>query len=135
MLDRMTNYVDAPARAFLAAIFILSGAGKIGAFEATQGYMEAFGLPGILLAPTIVFEVGAGIAILVGFQTRLVALLLAGFSLVTAVVFHTDFGDQMQQIMFLKNVAIAGGFLLLAKVRAPGFSVDQFLALRNGAKV
>lgn len=135
MLNRMTNYVDAPARAFLAAIFILSGAGKIGAFEATQGYMEAFGLPGILLTPTIIFEVGAGIAILIGFQTRLVALLLAGFSLVTAVVFHADFGDQIQQIMFLKNVAIAGGFLLLTKVRAPGFSVDQFLEVRNGAKV
>ena len=135
MLNRTTNYIDAPARAFLAAIFILSGVGKIGAYEATQAYMEAFGLPGILLAPTIAFEMGAGIAILVGFQTRLVAVLLAGFSLATAVVFHTDFGDQIQQIMFLKNVAIAGGFLLLAKARAPGFSVDQFLAARNGAKV
>ena len=135
MLNRMTNYVDAPARAFLAAIFILSGAGKIGAFEATQGYMEALGLPGILLVPTIVFEVGAGIAILVGFQTRLVAVLLAGFTLVTSVIFHIDFGDQIQQIMFLKNVAIAGGLLLLAKVGASGFSMDQLLAVRNGVKV
>jgi len=135
MLNRITNYIDTPARAFLAAIFILSGIGKIGAFQATQGYMAAFGLPGILLTPTIVFEVGAGIAILIGFQTRMVALLLAGFTLVTAVIFHTDFGDQIQQIMFLKNVAIAGGFLLLARVGAAGFSIDQLLALRNGAKV
>lgn len=135
MLNRITNYIDAPARAFLAAIFILSGIGKIGAFEATQGYMEAFGLPGILLTPTIVFEVGAGIAILIGFQTRMVAVLLAGFTLITAVIFHTDFGDQIQQIMFLKNVAIAGGFLLLAKVGATGFSIDQLLAVRHGVKV
>jgi putative oxidoreductase len=90
--------------------------------------MEAFGLPGILLAPTILFEVGAGLALLVGFKTRYVALLLAGFAIVSAVIFHSDFGDQIQQILFLKNVSIAGGFLLLAKIGAPGFSVDQFLA-------
>jgi len=105
----------------------------IGAFEATQGYMEVFGLPGILLAPTILFEVGAGLALLVGFKTRYVAVLSAGFVIVSAVIFHADFGDQIQQIMFLKNVAIAGGFLLLAKVGAPSFSVDQFLAARKGA--
>ena len=135
MLNRITNYIDAPARAFMAAIFILSGIGKIGAFEATQGYMEAFGLPVILLTPTIVFEVGAGIAILIGFQTRMFAVLLAGFTLVTAVIFHIDFGDQIQQIMFLKNVAIAGGLLLLARDGAHGFSIDQLLAVRKGVKV
>ncbi len=89
----------------------------------------------VLLAPTIVFEVGAGLALLVGFKTRIIALLLAGFSLVSAVIFHTDFSDQIQQIMFLKNVAMAGGFLLLAKVGAPGFSFDQFLAARKGAYI
>ena len=135
MLDRLTNYVDAPARALMAAIFILSGIGKAGAFEGTQAYMEAFGLPGFLLIPTIVFEIGAGLGILVGFQTRLFAVLLAGFSLVTALIFHADFNDQLQQMMFLKNVAMAGGFLLLAKVGAPGLSADQFLATRNGARV
>jgi uncharacterized protein (TIGR02246 family) len=83
----------------------------------------------------LVFEIGAGLALLVGFQTRLFAVLLAGFSLVTAFIFHADFSDQMQQIMFLKNVAMAGGFLLLAKVGAPGLSADQFLATRNGARV
>ncbi len=135
MFDRLTAFVDAPARALMATIFILSGIGKAGAFEGTQAYMEAFGLPGFLLLPTIVFEIGAGLAIFVGFKTRLFAVLLAGFSFVTAFIFHADFSDQMQQIMFLKNVAMAGGFLLLAKVGAPGLSVDQFLARRNGARV
>ncbi len=134
MFDQLTKYADTPARAFMAAIFILSGIGKIGAFEAIQGYMEAFGLPGILLAPTILFEVGAGLALLVGFKTRFVAVLLAGFAIVSAVIFHADFSDQIQQIMFLKNVTMAGGFLLLAKVGAPGFSVDQFLAARRERK-
>jgi putative oxidoreductase len=135
MFDRLSNYVDAPARALMAAIFILSGIGKAGAFEATQAYMEAFGLPGFLLVPAIVFEIGAGLGILVGFHTRLFAVLLAGFSLVTALIFHANFSDPIQQIMFLKNIAMAGGFLLLAKVGAPGLSADRFLAARNGAPV
>lgn len=132
MFNQLTKFVDAPARALMAVIFILSGVGKIGAYEATQEYMEAFGLPGMLLAPTILFEVGAGLALLVGFKMRYVAVLLAGFVIVTSVVFHADFSDQIQQIMFLKNFAMAGGFLLLAKYGAPGFSVDQFLAARKG---
>ncbi|MGB6045831.1 MAG: DoxX family protein [Pirellulales bacterium] len=134
MFDRLVNYVDVPSRALLAAIFILSGIGKLGAFEGTQAYMEAFGLPGFLLLPTIVFEIGAGLGILVGFKTQLFAVLLAGFSLVTAFVFHANFGDQMQQIMFLKNVAMAGGFLILARVGTSGLSADRFLATRNGAR-
>ncbi len=133
MFDQLTKFADAPARAFMAIIFILSGVGKIGAFEATQGYMEAFGLPGMLLAPTILFEVGAGLTLLVGFKTRYVAVLLAGFTIVSALIFHADFGDQIQQIMFLKNVAMVGGLLLLAKVGAMGFSVDRLLASRKGA--
>ena len=134
MFDLLTNYVDAPARALMAAIFVLSGIGKFGAFDGTQAYMEALGVPGFLLVPTIVFEIGAGLAILVGFKTRFFAVLLAGFSLVTAIIFHADFSDQMQQIMFLKNVAMTGGFLILAKVGAPGLSIDQILATRYGAR-
>ena len=134
MFDQLAKFTDAPARALMAIIFILSGIGKIGAFEATRGYMEAFGLPGVLLAPTILFEVGAGLALLVGFKARFAVVLLAGFAIVSAVIFHADFSDQAQQIMFLKNVAMAGGFLLLAKVGAPGFSVDQFLAARKARK-
>ncbi len=127
MYDKITKHIDAPARAMMALIFILSGVGKIGAIEPTKLYMEAFGLPSVLLAPTILFEIGAGLLMLIGFQTRLLALALAGFSLLTAIVFHRDFGDQIQQIMFLKNVAIAGGFLVLAQTGAPQMSLDKFL--------
>lgn len=89
--------------------------------------MQAFGLPGVLLAPTIAFEILVGLALLVGFKTRYVALVLAGFTVVTALVFHRDFADQMQQILFLKNVAIAGGLLLLAKTGAPMLSFEKSL--------
>ena len=133
MFDQLLKYADLPARAGLSAIFILSGVSKIGAFAQTQGYMEAFGLPGVLLGPTIAFEIGAGAALLLGLGARYTALLLAGFSLVTAVVFHRDFADQIQQIMFLKNVAISGGLLLLAKTGAPGFSFDALRATREVA--
>ena len=133
MFDRLISYADLPARAGLSAIFILSGISKISAFEMTQGYMEAFGLPGILLAPTIAFEIGAGFALLLGVFTRYVAFLLSGFSIVTALVFHRDFADQIQQIMFLKNVAMSGGLLLLAKTGAPGLSVEPLLRKNQGA--
>lgn len=133
MFDQLTKHADAPARVLMSAIFILSGMSKVSAFAATQGYMDAFGVPGILLAPTILFEVVGGVLLFAGFLTRYIAFLLAGFSLVTALVFHTAFGDETQLIMFLKNLAMAGGFLLLAKTGAPGFSVDGWLAARKGA--
>ena len=129
MFDRILNYADVPARAAMAAIFILSGISKIGAFEATQAYMQAFGLPGALLSPTIAFEILAGLALLVGLGTRPAALLLAGFTIVTAVIFHRDFGDQVQQIMFLKNLAMAGGLLLLARTGSPSLSLERVLSL------
>jgi len=132
-MEQVARFADPIARALMALIFILSGIGKIGAYEATQGYMEAFGLPGFLLAPTIAFEIAAGAGVLIGFQTRILALLLCGFSIASAMIFHADFGDQVQQVMFLKNVAMAGGFMLLAKAGAPGLSVDQLLAARKGA--
>ncbi len=128
MLDQITKYSDAPARVLMAIIFILSGVGKIGAFEATQGYMASVGVPGFLLAPTIAFELGAGLLLVIGLRTREIALLLAGFSFVTAFIFHFDPGNQGQFLHFLKNLAMTGGFLLLAKSGAPGFSVDQWLA-------
>lgn len=134
MIDRLLTSADALARAAMSAIFIMSGASKIGAFAATQGYMEAFGLPGALLVPTIAFELGAGTALLLGIGARTAALLLSGFSIVTALVFHRDFGDQIQQIMFLKNVSMAGGLLLLAKSGSPTLSLETlFRANRKSA--
>jgi putative oxidoreductase len=110
------------ARAMLGAIFLVSGAGKIGGYAGAQGYMEAMGVPGALLPAVIAFEIAAPLALIVGFQARLAAFLLAGFSLVTAAIFHANFADQMQQIMFLKNIAIAGGLLMIVATGPGPFS-------------
>lgn len=124
----MNTKLQAPAiviaRVLMALIFVLSGLSKIGATDATLGYMEAMGVPGILLWPTIIFEIVAGLLIIVGYQTRISAFLLAGFCLVSAVVFHHQFADQIQMIMFLKNLAMAGGFLLLSSVGPGMISLD-----------
>lgn len=128
MFRKLSSYADAPARALMAAIFILSGVGKLGAVTATQGYMQTYGVPSELLVPTIAFEIGAGVLLLVGFGTRVVAVLLAGFSLITAVVFHRDFSEQIQMIMFLKNLAMTGGFLAIAAHGAVGLSLDRLIA-------
>ncbi len=85
--------------------------------------MESVGLPGFLLAPTIFFEIFAAIAIIVGAYARIAAFLLAGFSLMTAFVFHFNFADQIQTIMFLKNISIAGGLLLLVSAGPGAFSL------------
>jgi len=114
----------ATARVLMALIFILSGLSKIGATDAIRGYMEAMGVPGVLLWPTIAFEIVAGLLVALGYQTRIIALLLSGFCLVSAVIFHHQFADQIQMIMFLKNIAMAGGFLLLTCVGPGSLSLD-----------
>jgi putative oxidoreductase len=121
----MAKYSHLAGRIMLALIFIIAGAGKIGDPAGTAGYMQSMGVPGILLWPTIALEVLGGIAIIVGFQTRAVAYLLAAFCIVAAAIFHSNFTDQMQQIMFLKDIAIAGGFLLLASSGATALAVDK----------
>ena len=113
------------ARVFLGHIFLLAGLSKITAYEGTAGYMEAMGVPGNLLPLVIAFEVIAGLAIIIGFQTRWTAVALAGFSVVAAVIFHSNFSDQIQMILFMKNIAIAGGFLLLAVHGAGSYSLDN----------
>ena len=115
----------------LSLIFIISGWGKIAAYAGTQQYMEAAGVPGLLLPLVIALELGGGLAILAGVATRWFALAIAAFSLVAAALFHANLADQMQAILFWKNVAIAGGFLLLAANGAGAFSVDGLLARRR----
>jgi len=90
--------------------------------------MEHYGVPGILIWPAAVFELGGGLMLLVGFKLRPLAFLLAGWCVLTAAIFHTAFSDQVQMIMFLKNMVMAGGFLLLARNGAPGFGIDGALA-------
>ena len=118
-------------RTGLALIFIISGLAKIGGYAGTQGYMEAMGVPGALLPLVIALEVGGGLAILAGLFTRTSALALAAFSLASGVLFHFDLGDMAQFNNFFKNVAIAGGFLVLAAQGAGRFSLDAVLATRK----
>lgn len=112
------------ARAMLGAIFVVSGAGKIGAYAATQGYMEAMGVPGVLLPAVIGLEIAAPLFLIVGFQARLAAFLLAGFSILSAILFHANLADQIQQILFLKNIAIAGGLLVIVANGPGAMSLD-----------
>ena len=116
----------APAgRVLIALMFVMSGIGKITAYSGTQGYMEAMGVPGALLPLVILLEVAGGIAIIVGWQTRLVALALAGFCVISAILFHANFSDQTQMIMFLKNIAISGGFLFLVANGPGAYALDN----------
>ena len=114
----------------LSLIFILSGIAKISAFAGTQQYMAAAGVPGFLLPFVIALEVGGGVAILAGAFTRQAAVALALFSVVSALLFHANLADQNQFIHFMKNIAIAGGFLTLAAHGAGSISVDA-LRLRH----
>ncbi len=127
-MQTFTPYFNTVGRILISAIFLLSGISKVSAYAATQGYMAAMGLPGEILPLVIAFEIGASVAIIIGLQTRLVALALAGFSLVTAVLFHGELGDQMQFIMFMKNIAIAGGFLFLAANGPGALALDNRIA-------
>ena len=120
----LRNVADLSGRILIAALFLISGAGKLGAYAGTQAYMAAHGVPGALLPLVIALELGGGALVVAGLWTRAAALALAGFSILAAPMFHANFADQMQQIMLLKNFAIAGGFLLLAANGAGAWSVD-----------
>ena len=120
----MDKFLTPVARLFLGHIFLLAGINKISQYAGTQGYMESMGVPGMLLPLVILLELGGGIAVLLGWQTRISAFLLAGFCIISALIFHADFGDQMQTILFMKNLAMAGGFLFLVAGGAGAWSLD-----------
>jgi putative oxidoreductase len=123
-MNQMYKFIELAGRILLVALFLLSGLGKISGYAATAGYMAAQGVPGILLPVVIATEALGAIAILLGWQTRIVAFLLAGFTLLTGLMFHHQFADQIQMIMFMKNVSIAGGLLLLVVHGAGELSLD-----------
>ena len=130
LFDSLKPYAGLAGRVLIAALFVLAGASKIGNYSGTEAYMQSAHVPGALLPLVIALELGGGLAIMAGLQTRLVALLLAGFSVLTGLAFHAGSADQTQQIMFLKNLGLAGGFLFLV-ANGPGrISLD---ALRKRA--
>ena len=115
------------ARILMPILFIVAGWGKITGYAGTQQYMESMGVPGFLLPLTILLEFGGGLAILFGFLTRFTALFTAAFTLLTAFLFHTDFTQEANSLMFMKNLTIAGGYLLLGLVGPGAFSIDRLL--------
>lgn len=123
-MHNLDKSVEFAGRALLAAIFLIAGLGKIGQYAGTAAYMESAGVPGVLLPLVIGLEMGGALAILVGWRTRIAALLLGAFTLTAALWFHNDFQEPMQQILFLKNIAIAGGLLLLVRHGAGPWSLD-----------
>ena len=119
--------VEILGRILLSAIFLINGIGKIFNYEGTIQYMENFDVPSYLIIPAITVEILFPILLIIGYYTKFSALVLSLFTLVLAVIFHTDFSNQMQLMSFLKNIAIAGGFLIIF-VYGPGkYSLDHKL--------
>ena len=121
----MSNLVDLISRIFLSLVFLINSYAKITNIDGTIGWMEMYGLPGFFIYPAIILELVAPLLILIGYKTRLSAFLLSGFCLLTAIIFLTDFGSQSEINNFLKNIGLAGGFLLLAANGPRAFSLDN----------
>jgi putative oxidoreductase len=127
-MNKLQNSAELTGRILMSALFILAGLGKITQYAGTQQYMAAMGVPGALLPFVIALELGGGLLLVAGFKTRLIALALAGFSLASAVLFHSNLADQTMFIMFFKNVAMAGGFLIIAAYGPGAYSLDSKFA-------
>ena len=121
----MANLIDFIARLLISALFLISAYNKIFSIDGTISWMEGFGIPGLLLYPTIALEIILPLFIIIGYQARIAAGLLAIFCIATAFIFHYDFVDQMQTIAFLKNVGLAGGFLFIVANGTKDWAVDR----------
>ncbi len=126
----MTNITLLVARVLLALLFIVAGLGKLGDVAGFAGYMASGGVPAFLAWPVIALEVLGGLAILVGFQIRIAAIALAAFSILSALLYHFVPADQMQMTMFMKNLGLGGGFLLLTVTGAGAWSLDALMGRR-----
>lgn len=126
------------ARILMPVLFIVAGWGKITGYAGTQQYMESMGVPGFFLPLTILLEFGGGLAILFGFLTRFTAFVTVIFTLLTAFLFHSDASVAGNSINFMKNMSIAGGYLLLFITGPGALSIDHLLRKKTkltGAKV
>ena len=121
------HIIEVFGRIFLSTIFLFEGINKIFNYEGTIEYMESFNVPEYLAIPAIIVEILFPLLLIVGYQTKISALVLAIFTLVAALIFHTDFTNQMQLTSFLKNFAIAGGFLIIFVNGAGKYSIDHKL--------
>lgn len=124
-MNKLTPVADLLGRVLIACIFVMAGFNKLGdGYASTAGYMDSKGVPGELLPLVILLEAGGGLLIIAGYQTRITALLLAGFCVLAAILFHGDISQKSEYIAFMKNMAIAGGFLILAAHGAGCISLD-----------
>ena len=121
----MVNLIDFLGRLLISALFLISAYNKIFSIDGTMSWMEGFGIPGLLLYPTIVLEIIPPLFVIIGYHARISAGLLAVFCITTAFLFHFDFVDQMQTIAFLKNLGLAGGFLFIVANGTKEWSVDR----------
>ena len=121
----MINILDLTGRILISVLFFLNGIFKMSNYEGSIGWMESFGLPGILIIPAIILELICPILIIIGYKTKIAASLLCLFCISTALIFHNNFEDQMQLTSFLKNIALAGGFMFLIVNGARGYCLDK----------
>ena len=121
----MSNLIDFIGRLLISALFLLSAYNKIFSIDGSMSWMEGFGVPGFLLYPAIALEIILPLCIVLGYKARVSASLLAIFCLATAFIFHLDFIDPIQKIAFLKNIALAGGFLFIVANGTKDWSVDK----------
>ena len=120
----MANLIDLIGRILISALFLLSAYDKIFSIDGSMSWMEGFGVPGFLLYPTIVLEIILPLCIIIGYQARVSAGLLAIFCFATAFIFHLDFADPSQKISFLKNLGLSGGFMLILANGVKDWSID-----------
>tara|TARA_X000000368_G_C22768780_1_gene596197 strand:- start:116 stop:502 length:387 start_codon:yes stop_codon:yes gene_type:complete len=121
----MSNLIDLLGRLLISALFLISGYDKMISIDGTMSWMEGFGIPGLLLYPTIALEIILPLFIIIGYKARIAAGLLAIFCIATAFLFHHDFVDPMQTIAFLKNLGLAGGFLFIVAHGTKDWSIDR----------
>ena len=121
----MANVLDLLGRILISTLFLLNGVFKISNYDGTVGWIESFGMPGILIIPAIILEVIGPILIIVGYKAKIAAGFLSLFCILTAIIFHNDFSDQMQLTSFLKNIALAGGFLFIVANGTKDLSIEK----------
>ena len=121
----MANVLDLLGRILISTLFLLNGVFKINNYDGTVGWVESFGMPGILIIPAIILEVIGPILIIVGYKAKIAAGFLSLFCILTAIIFHNDFSDQMQLTSFLKNIALAGGFLFIVVNGTKDLSIEK----------
>ena len=121
----MANVLDLIGRILISALFLVSAVNKILNLDGSMSWMEGFGIPGFLIFPAIVIEVILPILVIVGYQARIAAGILAIFCLTTAFLFHFDFSNQTQLVSFLKNIGLAGGFLFIVANGTKDWAVDR----------